>query len=61
MLGVIEQRCLTGRTGATWQVGTVHALQDKSGLDREAAMLEMTQRYLELMQAGDPVHAWPVG
>jgi len=61
MLDVIEQRCLTARTGATWQVGTVHALQDKSGMDREAAMLAMTGRYLALMQAGDPVHTWPVG
>ena len=39
----------------------VHALQDKSGMDREAAMLAMTERYLALMQAGDPVHTWPVG
>ena len=22
---IIEQRCLTGRTGATWQAETVHA------------------------------------
>jgi gamma-glutamyl:cysteine ligase YbdK (ATP-grasp superfamily) len=61
MLDVIEQRCLTARTGATWQVDTVHALQDKGGMDREAAMLAMTERYLALMHAGDPVHTWPVG
>jgi gamma-glutamyl:cysteine ligase YbdK (ATP-grasp superfamily) len=61
MLDVIEQRCLTARTGATWQVDTVHALQDKGGLGRKAAMLAMTERYLALMQAGDPVHTWPVG
>jgi len=61
MLDVIEQRCLTVRTGATWQVDMVHALQDKDGLGREAAMLAMTERYLALMHAGDPVHSWPVG
>jgi gamma-glutamylcysteine synthetase len=61
MLDVIEQRCLTGRTGATWQTETVHRLQGHSGLDRETALREMTQRYLMLMQAGDPVHTWPVG
>jgi Glutamate-cysteine ligase family 2(GCS2) len=61
MLGVIEQRCLTGRTGATWQTETVHRLQGRNGLDREAALREMTQRYLALMHAGDPVHTWPVG
>ena len=26
MLGIIEQRCLTGRNGATWQIATVSAL-----------------------------------
>jgi len=61
MLDVIEQRCLTARTGATWQVDTVHALQEKGGMDREAAMLAMTERYLALMHTGDPVHTWPVG
>jgi gamma-glutamyl:cysteine ligase YbdK (ATP-grasp superfamily) len=61
MLEVIEQRCLTGRNGATWQTETVHALQKSYGLDRDAALREMTQRYLALMHEGDPVHTWPVG
>ena len=61
MLEVIEQRCLTGRTGATWQTETVHRLQGRNGLDRETALREMTQRYLMLMHTGDPVHTWPVG
>ena len=26
LLGIIEQRCLTGRTGAAWQIATVAAL-----------------------------------
>jgi hypothetical protein len=59
LLGVIEQRCLTGRTGATWQTGTVHALEERSGLDRDTALLEMTQRYLKFMQTGEPAHTWP--
>jgi gamma-glutamyl:cysteine ligase YbdK (ATP-grasp superfamily) len=61
MLEVIEQRCLTGRNGATWQTETVHTLQKSYGLDRDAALREMTQRYLALMYEGDPVHTWPVG
>ena len=61
MLEVIEERCLTGRTGATWQTETVHRLQGRNGLDRDAALREMTQRYLALMHAGDPVHTWPAG
>ena len=61
MLAVIEQRCLTGRTGATWQADTVRALQHGGGLDRDAALREMTQRYITLMHMGEPVHTWPVG
>jgi hypothetical protein len=60
LLGVIEQRCLTGRTGATWQTETVHALEERSGLDRDTALREMTQRYLKLMHTGEPAHTWPV-
>jgi hypothetical protein len=60
MLAVIEQRCLAGRTGATWQADTVHWLEERNGLDRESALLEMTRRYLELMGTGEPVHTWPV-
>ena len=29
LLGIIEQRCLTGRTGAGWQIATVAALEDQ--------------------------------
>ncbi|MBO0818492.1 MAG: glutamate--cysteine ligase, partial [Actinobacteria bacterium] len=60
LLGVIEQRCLAGRTGAAWQTETVHALEERSGLDRDTALREMTQRYLKLMNTGEPVHTWPV-
>ena len=60
MLDVIEQRCLTGRTGATWQAEIVHALEERSGLSRTAALHEMTQLYLKLMATGEPVHTWPV-
>jgi len=60
LLEVIEQRCLTGRTGATWQTETVHALEECSGLDRGTALREMTQRYLKFMQTGEPAHTWPV-
>ncbi|GGS42710.1 MULTISPECIES: glutamate-cysteine ligase family protein [Actinokineospora] len=59
LLGVIEQRCLTGRNGATWQVSTVRALEEGSSLDRDEALAEMTRRYLELMHANRPVHEWP--
>jgi hypothetical protein len=60
LLGIIEQRCLTGRNGATWQVGTVRALGER-GADREQALRQMTQRYIAHMHTNDPVHTWPDG
>ena len=43
LLGIIEQRCLTGRTGATWQIETTAALTER-GADRYEALRHMTQR-----------------
>jgi gamma-glutamyl:cysteine ligase YbdK (ATP-grasp superfamily) len=59
LLGIIEQRCLTGRNGATWQTGAVHALEASGKLARPEALRQMTQRYLEHMHSNEPVHAWP--
>ena len=61
LLGIIEQRCLTGRTGATWQTSTVQAIEKSSDAGRHAALRRMTQRYIEHMHANEPVHTWPVG
>jgi gamma-glutamyl:cysteine ligase YbdK (ATP-grasp superfamily) len=60
LLGIIEQRCLTGQTGAAWQIATVGALSGPGGADRPEALRLMTQRYIELMHANQPVHTWPV-
>jgi hypothetical protein len=61
LLGIVEQRCLTQRNGATWQAETFHQLYDRDGLEREQALREMTVRYRDLMHANEPVHDWPVG
>ncbi|MBN6034873.1 glutamate-cysteine ligase family protein [Amycolatopsis sp. 195334CR] len=58
-LNVIEQRCLTRRTGARWQRDTVQLAQER-GADRESALAAMLARYLELTQTEEPVHTWPV-
>jgi hypothetical protein len=58
MLGIIEQRCLTGQTGATWQVETVHRLE-RGQADRRGALRRMTQGYIERMVTNRPVHTWP--
>jgi hypothetical protein len=56
-LGVIEQRCVARRTGSSWQRDTVARLED-AGLDRDAALVGMLRRYIELAQSGAPVHTW---
>ncbi|MFI5958513.1 glutamate--cysteine ligase [Cryptosporangium sp. NPDC051539] len=59
LLGVVEGRCLTHRTGADWQVATVEKLE-RSGLDRDEALRRMTVDYLGLMHSNAPAHTWPV-
>jgi hypothetical protein len=58
MLGIIEQRCLTGRSGATWQVDTVRSL-DGHYSDRKSALTRMTHGYMERMLTNIPTHEWP--
>jgi Glutamate-cysteine ligase family 2(GCS2) len=60
LLGIVEQRCLTGRNGASWQAQTFHSLYDR-GADRRGALREMTVRYRDLMHSNQPVHEWPLG
>jgi gamma-glutamyl:cysteine ligase YbdK (ATP-grasp superfamily) len=61
LLGIIEQRCLTGQTGAAWQIATVAEITRHSGADRPEALRRMTQRYIEHMHTNEPAHTWPVG
>ncbi|MGH9184516.1 MAG: glutamate--cysteine ligase [Acidimicrobiales bacterium] len=60
LLGIIEQRCITGRNGAAWQSTVFHHLRDDRGLDRVGALREMTRRYREHMHSNEPVHTWPI-
>src|SRR5262249_57574367 len=46
MLGIIEQRCLTGQTGAAWQMATVAALTERGEVDRPEALPRMTHPYI---------------
>ena len=58
-LTVIEQRCVARRTGASWQVDTVEALQ-RRGLDRPEALHGMVERYVAASAANQPVHTWEI-
>jgi gamma-glutamyl:cysteine ligase YbdK (ATP-grasp superfamily) len=60
LLEIIEQRCLTGQTGAAWQKATVAALSNHGAADRAEALRQMTQRYIDHMHTNEPVHTWPI-
>ncbi|HET6529270.1 MAG TPA: glutamate--cysteine ligase [Actinoplanes sp.] len=60
LLGVIEDRCRSGRNGASWQTEAVSAAEHRRGLDRDAALHDMLLRYSALQKANEPVHTWPV-
>jgi gamma-glutamyl:cysteine ligase YbdK (ATP-grasp superfamily) len=61
LLGIIEQRCRTGRTGAAWQIETVRAIEEAHGVDRHTSLRLMTNAYIERMHGNEPVHTWGVG
>jgi gamma-glutamyl:cysteine ligase YbdK (ATP-grasp superfamily) len=60
LLGIIQQRCLTGQNGASWQAAMFHKVYDETGLDRRGAMREVVQRYGKYMHSNEPVHTWPL-
>jgi hypothetical protein len=61
LLGIIEQRCRTGQTGAAWQIATLHAIEETHGRDRHASLRLMTNAYIERMRTNEPVHTWDIG
>ncbi len=58
LLGIIEQRCLTGRNGATWLAAAFHRLYDDRPGDRFDVLREVTDHYREAMNSNEPVHTW---
>lgn len=58
-LGIIEQRCLKRRNGATWQI-RVHNDLARTIDDPSERLLALTSRYIEHMTTNEPVHTWPV-
>ncbi|ANH40045.1 Carboxylate-amine ligase YbdK [Nocardioides dokdonensis FR1436] len=55
LLGIIEQRCLTGVNGAEW---FVKRMRQRSGEDRYDALRATTLEYRERMHTNEPVHTW---
>jgi hypothetical protein len=58
LLGIVEQRCLTGRNGATWQVDTVRRMRAGGLDDRNETMRAMLREYLPRMHSNVPAHEW---
>jgi hypothetical protein len=56
-LTVIEQRCLHGVNGASWQAECVSRLEAR-GLSRPDALREMLRSYIQGMHSNEPVHTW---
>lgn len=58
-LGIIEQRCLTGRNGATWFIREVErASGSQEGGAEQAALRRVVRAYREHMLTNEPVHTW---
>jgi hypothetical protein len=57
LLGIIEQRCLTGQNGASWFVDHFHTATDQ-GADRMDALRHTLNEYREHMHSNEPVHTW---
>ncbi len=55
LLGIIEQRCVTGVNGASWFVERMHR---RSGDDRYDALRSTLLEYRERMHSNEPVHTW---
>lgn len=58
LLGVIEQRCLTGQNGSSWFVQRFHERAGGNDADRLDALRSTLNDYRELMAQNEPVHAW---
>ncbi len=60
LLGIIEQRCVSGRNGASWQAEMFHALDGGAEMSTHEALRRMTLQYIDYMHLNAPVHTWPV-
>jgi hypothetical protein len=58
LLRVIEERCLTGRNGSSWQVGALHQMEERHGVPREEALRALLREYVRQMHDNLPVHQW---
>ncbi len=60
LLGIIEQRCLTGQNGASWLVDRFHARLERDRAGRADTLRRTLNDYREHMHSNEPVHSWTV-
>jgi gamma-glutamyl:cysteine ligase YbdK (ATP-grasp superfamily) len=57
LLGIVEQRCIAGRNGASWFVERYHERVGESG-ERLDALRSTLNEYRDRMHTNAPVHTW---
>jgi gamma-glutamyl:cysteine ligase YbdK (ATP-grasp superfamily) len=57
LLGIVEQRCIAGRNGASWFVDRYHERAGDSG-ERLDALRSTLNEYRDRMHTNEPVHTW---
>ena len=57
LLGIIEQRCITGQNGASWFVDRFHERRTDTD-DRMEALRATLNEYRANMHTNEPVHTW---
>lgn len=58
LLGVLEERVRSKRTGAQWQLESFAGLRDRGG--RAERLAAITAAVIEHQTRGEPVHRWPI-
>jgi len=58
LLGIIEQRCLTGQNGASWFADRFHERIGDGDGDRLGALRDTLNDYRARMHENQPVHTW---
>ncbi len=58
LMGVIEQRCLTGQNGASWFARNFHDRLAEGDGERLAALRATLNDYRTHMHTNEPVHTW---
>jgi hypothetical protein len=58
LLGIIEQRCVTGQNGASWFTQRFHERLGQGDGARLQALRGTLNEYRERMHTNEPVHTW---